>query len=244
MRARARSRARVRRDRQRVRRARSPRTMRRRGRRRDRARRLRAHAGRARTRAGEHSPSHDGNVDEPYLSASSAAAAIAIPSSAGRWGKPPREGRSAGHHQRQPAHGRSGRESHDPSKRRSARPASRAPPRSKARHGHRGYAVELDRARAIHAAILAAGAGDVVLVAGKGHEDYQIIGHREAPARRSTRGAARARGTARPRRWRLTWRRRSRKNRITRTSAGRRACDGRHAGSWRCGACSHGHHDG
>src|SRR5262249_46550291 len=41
-------------------------------------------------------------------------------------------------------------------------------------HGARGYVVELDRARAIEATIDAAGTGDVVLVAGKGHEDYQI----------------------------------------------------------------------
>ena len=38
--------------------------------------------------------------------------------------------------------------------------------------------------------------GDVVLIAGKGHEDYQIIGTDEAPVRRSRRGAARARGRA------------------------------------------------
>ncbi len=36
--------------------------------------------------------------------------------------------------------------------------------------------VELDRARAIDLAIRDAHAGDVVLVAGKGHEDYQIVG--------------------------------------------------------------------
>lgn len=35
---------------------------------------------------------------------------------------------------------------------------------------------EADRARAIRAAIAEARAGDVVLIAGKGHEDYQIIG--------------------------------------------------------------------
>jgi UDP-N-acetylmuramoyl-L-alanyl-D-glutamate--2,6-diaminopimelate ligase len=39
--------------------------------------------------------------------------------------------------------------------------------------GNRRYSVELDRAAAIAAAIDAAGAGDVVLIAGKGHESYQ-----------------------------------------------------------------------
>ena len=36
--------------------------------------------------------------------------------------------------------------------------------------------VEPDRREAIAVAIAAAGAGDVVLIAGKGHEDYQIVG--------------------------------------------------------------------
>jgi UDP-N-acetylmuramoyl-L-alanyl-D-glutamate--2,6-diaminopimelate ligase len=65
--------------------------------------------------------------------------------------------------------------------------------------GARGYVVELDRARAIDRAIGDAAPGDVVLVAGKGHEDYQVVGTekrhfddrehaREALARR--RGAA------------------------------------------------------
>jgi UDP-N-acetylmuramoyl-L-alanyl-D-glutamate--2,6-diaminopimelate ligase len=42
-----------------------------------------------------------------------------------------------------------------------------------------GYAVEPDRRRAIAAAIAAAGPDDVVLIAGKGHEDYQILGERK-----------------------------------------------------------------
>jgi UDP-N-acetylmuramoyl-L-alanyl-D-glutamate--2,6-diaminopimelate ligase len=42
--------------------------------------------------------------------------------------------------------------------------------------GDRGYLVEIDRARAIEAAIVEASDGDVVVIAGKGHEDYQIIG--------------------------------------------------------------------
>jgi UDP-N-acetylmuramoyl-L-alanyl-D-glutamate--2,6-diaminopimelate ligase len=40
----------------------------------------------------------------------------------------------------------------------------------------RGYVVELDRARAIDLAVRNAAPGDVVLVAGKGHEDYQVVG--------------------------------------------------------------------
>jgi len=40
----------------------------------------------------------------------------------------------------------------------------------------RGYYVEADRRAAIHLAIALASAGDAVLIAGKGHEDYQILG--------------------------------------------------------------------
>ena len=42
----------------------------------------------------------------------------------------------------------------------------------------RGYTVQPDRRAAIRAAIGQAHPGDVVLVAGKGHEDYQILGAR------------------------------------------------------------------
>ena len=45
----------------------------------------------------------------------------------------------------------------------------------------RGYVVELDRQRAIALAIDSAKAGDVVVIAGKGHEDYQIIGTTKRP---------------------------------------------------------------
>ena len=44
-----------------------------------------------------------------------------------------------------------------------------------------GALVERDRARAIDAAIGEAKAGDAVLVAGKGHEAYQIVGHERRP---------------------------------------------------------------
>jgi UDP-N-acetylmuramoyl-L-alanyl-D-glutamate--2,6-diaminopimelate ligase len=44
-------------------------------------------------------------------------------------------------------------------------------------HGNRvPYTVEADRKKAIEKAIQIAQAGDLVLIAGKGHEDYQIIG--------------------------------------------------------------------
>jgi UDP-N-acetylmuramyl tripeptide synthase len=39
--------------------------------------------------------------------------------------------------------------------------------------GNRRWTIELDRRQAIHSAIGAAGEGDVVLIAGKGHETYQ-----------------------------------------------------------------------
>ena len=43
------------------------------------------------------------------------------------------------------------------------------------------FATELDRARAIELAIAQAAPGDVVLIAGKGHEDYQEIEGRRLP---------------------------------------------------------------
>jgi UDP-N-acetylmuramoyl-L-alanyl-D-glutamate--2,6-diaminopimelate ligase len=45
----------------------------------------------------------------------------------------------------------------------------------------RGYVKVLDRRKAIRLAIKLAKPGDVVIIAGKGHEDYQIIGRKRFP---------------------------------------------------------------
>ena len=47
--------------------------------------------------------------------------------------------------------------------------------------GSGAYAVIVDRHLAIERAISAANPGDTVLLAGKGHEDYQIIGATRRP---------------------------------------------------------------
>jgi UDP-N-acetylmuramoyl-L-alanyl-D-glutamate--2,6-diaminopimelate ligase len=47
--------------------------------------------------------------------------------------------------------------------------------------GRAKVSVELDRARAIEKAVLEAAPGDLVLIAGKGHEPYQIIGRETFP---------------------------------------------------------------
>ena len=43
------------------------------------------------------------------------------------------------------------------------------------------YTVIPERRKAIEAAINAAEQGDIVLIAGKGHEDYQILGTKKIP---------------------------------------------------------------
>jgi UDP-N-acetylmuramoyl-L-alanyl-D-glutamate--2,6-diaminopimelate ligase len=48
-------------------------------------------------------------------------------------------------------------------------------------HPGRGYFVEVDRRQAIRKAVAMAEEADVVLIAGKGHEDYQIIGSERRP---------------------------------------------------------------
>ena len=50
-----------------------------------------------------------------------------------------------------------------------------------ARRGTPGYLVEPDRRAAIALAVSCAQSGDAVLVAGKGHEDYQIVGTEKRP---------------------------------------------------------------
>jgi UDP-N-acetylmuramoyl-L-alanyl-D-glutamate--2,6-diaminopimelate ligase len=59
--------------------------------------------------------------------------------------------------------------------------------------------VELDRRKAIAHAVRSSGTGDVVLVAGKGHEDYQVVGTVKQPFddRTETRLALQARRRAR-----------------------------------------------
>jgi UDP-N-acetylmuramoyl-L-alanyl-D-glutamate--2,6-diaminopimelate ligase len=47
--------------------------------------------------------------------------------------------------------------------------------------GALGYSKELDRKRAIEKAIFAARPGDAIVICGKGHETYQIVGAEKRP---------------------------------------------------------------
>jgi UDP-N-acetylmuramoyl-L-alanyl-D-glutamate--2,6-diaminopimelate ligase len=47
--------------------------------------------------------------------------------------------------------------------------------------GSKADFLEIDRAKAIHLAVASANPHDIILLAGKGHEDYQIIGKRKIP---------------------------------------------------------------
>src|SRR5579875_1448070 len=49
---------------------------------------------------------------------------------------------------------------------------------ARAARGERGYVVEPDRRGAIALALRIAQPGDIVVVAGKGHEDYQLVAGR------------------------------------------------------------------
>ena len=84
-----------------------------------------------------------------------------------------------------PADGRGRRAARRPRRAHLRQPARRGPAGDRRRRSARGVAgdcvVELDRAKAIDAAIAAAAAADVVLIAGKGHEAYQEIAGRRLP---------------------------------------------------------------
>jgi UDP-N-acetylmuramoyl-L-alanyl-D-glutamate--2,6-diaminopimelate ligase len=56
-----------------------------------------------------------------------------------------------------------------------------APDKLQLKNGTHGYTVIPERRKAIEAALASARNGDIVLIAGKGHEDYQILGTEKVP---------------------------------------------------------------
>jgi len=56
-----------------------------------------------------------------------------------------------------------------------------SPENLRLQNGTRAYTVIPERKKAIEAAVNEAQTGDIVLIAGKGHEDYQILGTRKIP---------------------------------------------------------------
>jgi UDP-N-acetylmuramoyl-L-alanyl-D-glutamate--2,6-diaminopimelate ligase len=60
-------------------------------------------------------------------------------------------------------------------------PADRTPPNAARAPKSTPYLAISDRHKAIERAVHDAGAGDLVLIAGKGHEKYQVIGDRSLP---------------------------------------------------------------
>jgi UDP-N-acetylmuramoyl-L-alanyl-D-glutamate--2,6-diaminopimelate ligase len=59
--------------------------------------------------------------------------------------------------------------------------AGRRVPPERLATAERGYTVLVDRREAIQLAVAIARPGDTVLIAGKGHEDYQIVGREKFP---------------------------------------------------------------
>ena len=150
-------------------------------RRRQRARRLRAHAGRARARARRRARRDEGPRRVRLRLRRRSRRAEARPDGRRRSPSAPTSPSS-------PTTTRAPR-SRPPSRRPSSRPpcAPRGSPRSRprARHGARLRRRARPRARHRRSPWPPRAPGDVVLLAGKGHEDYQIVGTREASLRRS-----------------------------------------------------------
>ena len=147
---------------------------------------------------------------------SSVAAAIAIAASAPRWAPSQRGSPIAIY-----------RDHRQSAQRRAARDRRRY--RCRHRRPHAATCVELDRRRAIERAIAEARAGRLVLVAGKGHETYQIVGERMLAVRRRGRGSrsARRRGALRREAAASNWR----SPRPTATLVDGEACAGRRCAS-------------